>query len=78
MDRTQENSVNHMLKLLKGQQFSAGHLESPAPSDSRFDTKNEAVNHAVHGSYDDSVWAVWDDENGEIIVVVYQQMVYYP
>jgi hypothetical protein len=24
------------------------------------------------------VWAVWDDEDGEILAIVYQQTAYYP
>lgn len=58
--------------------FSAGHLITPQPSDPRFDQYSNAVNKAIDGSVDDDVWAVWEDESGEVLAVVYQQFVYLP
>jgi hypothetical protein len=58
--------------------FSAGHLIAPQPSDSRFDELGDAVNKAIEASVDDDVWAVWEDDSGEVLAVVYQQIVYLP
>lgn len=58
--------------------FSAGHLITPQPSDQRFEKYDDAVNAATNGSADDEVWAVWEDESGEVRAVVYQQIVYLP
>jgi hypothetical protein len=58
--------------------FSAGHLTSPMPSDQRFSQYADAEKAAIAGSVDDDVWAVWEDESGEVRAVVYQQIVYLP
>ncbi len=58
--------------------LSAGHLITPQPSDQRFEKYDDAVNAAINGSADDEVWAVWEDESGEVRAVVYQQIVYLP
>ncbi len=58
--------------------FSAGHLTSPMPSDQRFNQYADAEKAANAGSVDDNVWAVWEDESGEVRAVVYQQIVYLP
>lgn len=56
--------------------FSAGHLQDPRPDDKRFDDVADADRCAMDGSYDDSVWAVWDDDGGEVLAVVYQQQMF--
>ena len=58
--------------------FSAGHLTDPQPGDRRFEKFDDAMNVAIEGSKDDDVWAVWEDESGEILAVVYQQQVFTP
>lgn len=58
--------------------FSAGHLTDPQSGDQRFEKFDEAMNAAVEGSKDDDVWAVWEDDSGEILAVVYQQQVFTP
>ncbi len=58
--------------------FSAGRLTDPQPGDLRFEKFDEAMNAAIEGSKDDDVWAVWEDDSGEILAVVYQQQVFTP
>lgn len=58
--------------------FSAGHLTNPQPGDQRFEKFDNAVNAAINGSKDDDVWAVWEDDSGEILAVIYQQQVFTP
>jgi len=58
--------------------FSAGHLTSPRPDDPRFNEYAEAEQAAVNKSVDDDVWAVWEDESGEILAIVYQGQVFKP
>lgn len=58
--------------------FSAGHLTDPQPGDQRFEKFDDAMNAAIEGSKDDDAWAVWEDESGEILAVVYQQQVFTP
>lgn len=58
--------------------FSAGHLTNPQPGDQRFEKFDDAMNAAIEGSKDDDAWAVWEDESGEILAVVYQQQVFTP
>ena len=56
--------------------FSAGHLINPQPGDQRFEKIDDAVNAAINGSNDDDVWAVWEDDSGQVLSVVYQQHVF--
>lgn len=56
--------------------FSIGHLERPTGEDRQFDTREEAEIAAIEESYDDGVRAVWDNDSGEILAIVYQQTVY--
>lgn len=58
--------------------FSAGHLTDPQPGDQRFEKFDEAMNAACDSSKDDDVWAVWKDDSGEILAVVYQHQVFMP
>lgn len=58
--------------------LSAGHLLTPQPTDQRFDKQDDAILAAINGSTDDDVWAVWEDESGEVRAVIYQQIVYLP
>jgi hypothetical protein len=56
--------------------FSAGHLTNPRPDDPRFNEYAEAEQAAVDKSVDDGVWAVWQDDSGEILTIVYQGQVF--
>jgi hypothetical protein len=56
--------------------FSAGHLVSPRPDDPRFKEWAQAEQVAVDRSVDDDVWAVWQDDSGEILAIVYQGQVF--
>ncbi|MBI5031617.1 MAG: hypothetical protein HZB51_13900 [Chloroflexi bacterium] len=58
--------------------FSAGHLTNPQPRDQRFEKFDEAMYAACDRSKDDDAWAVWEDESGEILAIVYQQQVFTP
>jgi len=58
--------------------FSAGTLDEPGSEDNeRFVDFTEAERAAKAGSIDDHVWAVWDDDDGEIMVIAYQRILYY-
>ena len=58
--------------------YSIGHLTSPEPDDLRFEYQEDAEWTAIQCSYDDDVWAVWEDEPGEVRAIIYQQLVYHP
>jgi hypothetical protein len=58
--------------------FSAGHLTSPRPDDPRFNEYTEVEQAALDGSVDDSAWAIWQDDSGEILAIVYRGQVYTP
>jgi hypothetical protein len=58
--------------------FSAGHLTDPQPDDPRFKEYTDAARAAVDRSVDDDVWAVWQDDSGEILAIVYQDQVFTP
>jgi len=59
--------------------YSIGCPTSPREDDPRFDDLDEAIAAAVTHSYDDGVWAVavWEDDSGELLALVYQQQVFY-
>ena len=44
--------------------------------DPRFKEYAQAEQVAVDGSVDDGVWAVWQDDSGEILAIVYQGQVF--
>ena len=58
--------------------YSIGALVMPGKDDPQFDDYGKAEEAAIAASYDDGVWAVWENESGEIQAIVYQQMVYTP
>jgi hypothetical protein len=58
--------------------YSIGRLESPAPDDQQFAEPQTAEIAAVEASFDDGVWAVWENKTGEILAIVYQQTIYQP
>ena len=51
---------------------------NPRPDDPRFKKYAEAEQAALDGSVDDDVWAVWQDDSGEILAIVYQGQVFTP
>jgi hypothetical protein len=58
--------------------YSIGHLTMPDKDDQLFDDEDKAEQAAVLASYDDSVWAVWDNESGDVLSVIWQQQVFTP
>ena len=58
--------------------FRIGRVNDPKPDDRLFETQSAAETVATLESYDDSVWAVWEHESGEILALVYQQQVFTP
>lgn len=56
--------------------FSYGVPHCPLPDDPRFNTEDEAISAAVKLNDDDEVYAVWDDESGEILALVFAGMIY--
>ena len=58
--------------------YSIGILTNPQTDDQCFENIEMAEEAAISGSFDDDVWAVWDDESGEVLSIIYQQKVYNP
>lgn len=58
--------------------YRVGVLESPNDDDERFETQEEAEIAAINLSFNDSVIAVWDEDDDQIVALVYQQTVYSP
>ncbi len=56
--------------------YSIGDPENPQPNDKRFETAEAAEVAAVEASVDDHVWAVWHDEDGELLSLVFNQQVF--
>lgn len=57
--------------------FSVGHLEYPKEDDEQFNDELEAEAAAIKASRNDSIWAVWDNESGEVLSIVYQEIAYH-
>jgi len=57
--------------------YSIGCPTSPREDDPRFADLGQAIAAAVQHSYDDDIWAVWEDDSGELLALVYQQQVFY-
>lgn len=58
--------------------YRIGILAFPEPDDPTFDSQADAEIAAIQMSYNDSVIAVWDADDGEIVALVYQMTVYAP
>lgn len=58
--------------------YSIGHLMMPSQDDEQFEDEHMAESKAIDESYDDGVWAVWDNVSGEIYSIIYQQVIYEP
>jgi hypothetical protein len=65
-------------KFVIEKKYSIGRLERPQPDDEQFDDFVDAEVKAIEESIDDAVWAVWENESGEILAIVYMQVVYRP
>jgi hypothetical protein len=51
--------------------YSIGDPTMPKPEDRRFGDLESAEDAVVEAAIDDSVWAVWDDENGEVLALAF-------
>ncbi len=60
--------------------YSIGNPAEPLPADPRFSTREEAEIAALELSlaHDDAVLAVWEDEHGEVLALVFAGIVYQP
>ena len=58
--------------------YSIGDLERPKRTDRRFEDVEEAEIAAIEASIDDGIWAVWDDNDRQVLAIVYQQDIYHP
>lgn len=56
--------------------YSIGDPNDPTDDDPKFDTIAAAEIAAIEASWNDSVHAVWDDETGEVMSLVFQQQVF--
>src|SRR3989304_4449210 len=55
------------------ERYSIGRLEYPAEDDEQFKELPDAEQTAIEASVDDAVWAVWENESGELMMIAYQQ-----
>lgn len=60
------------------EKFSIGRLEYPRADDDQYAEFMKAELAAIEYSIDDSVWAVWENESGEVLSIVYQTITYRP
>ena len=58
--------------------FSIGDPCNAKKDDARFDNQQDAEVAAVEASIDDSVWAVWDDEDGEVVALAFARVIFNP
>ncbi len=60
--------------------YSIGEPAYPVPDDARFETREEAEVKAIELSctmyYDATVLAVWEDDGGEVLALVFRGIVY--
>lgn len=58
--------------------FSVGLLQHQSDDDLQFDELADAEITAQNCSQDDDVWSIWDDASGEIVAIIYQEILYRP
>lgn len=60
--------------------YSMGHAEDPKADDPRFDEQQAALDAAISQSEEryEEIWAVWEDEYGEILYLVHNGIPYKP
>jgi hypothetical protein len=59
--------------------YSIGIATNPREDDQRFEDREVAEPAAAcDASIDDDVWAVWDDETGEVIALAFQSQLFWP
>lgn len=58
--------------------FSIGNPNNPTKDDPRFDEQEDAEVAAIEVSVDDGVWAVWDDEDGEVVALAFGRVIFNP
>lgn len=51
-------------------------LERPNENPEFFDEIEDAEEYAINESIDDSVYGVWENQEGELVSIVYQQRVF--
>jgi hypothetical protein len=56
--------------------FSIGDPYNPTEDDARFENKADAEIAAIGASIDDRVWAVWDDETGEVVALAFGSTIF--
>ena len=56
--------------------YSVGRLFSPTKEDEHFEDYEEAEVKAIENSIDDDVWAVRDEETGNVESIAYQGYIY--
>lgn len=56
--------------------YSIGDPQNPVESDKHYEDYDEAEEEAKQASIDDSIWCVWNDDDGAIECIVYQGIVY--
>lgn len=58
--------------------YSIGDLRDPRPEDQRVETEQEAWKVAKQQSFPDRVMGIWRDEDGELLAIAYDGLVYWP
>ena len=57
---------------------SVGELRDPQPGDARYGSQAEAETAARSESFPGRVLGIWRDENGELVAIAYDGMVFWP
>lgn len=65
-------------RIPKPGHYSVGELRDPRPEDERFDEQVNAEKAARSASYPGRILGVWRDEDGELVAIAYDGMVYWP
>jgi hypothetical protein len=58
--------------------YSVGGLRNPQPEDKRYDLRIEAEKVAREKSYPDCILGIWRDEDGELVAIAYDGLLYWP
>jgi len=56
--------------------FSIGNPETGKRTDMRYETQELADIAAIEASTDDHIWAVWDENDGELVALAFQERLF--
>ena len=56
--------------------FSIGNPETGKRTDMRYEKQELADIAAIEASIDDQIWAVWDEDDGELVALAFQERLF--